>query len=897
MVEGAVGAAGRRGRRWWIPEVIQTSAMDCGPAALKALLEGFGISVSYGRLREACQTDVDGTSIDTLGDLAVQLGLDAVQRIVALDHALSPQGGCLPALAVSVKPGGVTHFMILWRRIGGFVQIMDPATGRRWVRADRLTDELFVHSAPMSAARWRAWAATEEFLGPLRGRARSIGVSRQRLEPLLARALADPGCRTLTALDASLRLVERLVQAKGFKRGAEAASALGGLLDKVMEGDEGLIPPPFWSARLSTPEGSRPAQVTLRGAVVVRVSGHLSRASPRSPQALSPELAAALEAPPERPMRALWGILREGGLGAPTAVILATALATLALVVEALLLQGLMELGASLTLPLQRLGGLAALMVFAAALLALVWPLSAGLWRMGRHLELRLRLRFLSKLPRIGDRYFQSRPSADMAERCHSIHKLRTLPTLGGQLLMEGMSLVATVGGLIALAPSVAPWALGVGAAAVAVPWALYPTLVERDLRVRAHNGALSLFGLDALLGLTPILSHGAEGAVQREHERLLVAWTRASRRLLTASLVAQAIQAAAGYGLAVWMIWEALGVIGPSGALLLVYWGLKLPALGQQIAAGARQLPAQRNAALRLMEPLEAPEVDPGSPSTPSTAPAGGAAIELEGVVVRAASHTLLKGISAKIEAGEHVALVGRSGAGKSTLMGLFLGWHRPAEGRLSVDGLEIDGAGLERLRRQTAWIDPSVQLWNRSMLDNLRFGVAPDRPLAIGRALADAELHDALERLPGGLGGSLGEGGALVSGGEGQRVRAGRAMLRHGVRLALLDEPFRGLDRGARGRLTERVRRQWSGCTLVCATHDLTLTRSFDRVLVIEAGRLIENGAPEELLAREDSHYRALLALEARQDKERWSGAAWRHLEMVDGRLGEASLDAEGA
>ena len=73
------GVARPQRRRLLVPEVVQTSAMDCGPAALKCLLEGFGIPVSYGRLREACQTDVDGTSIDTLEEVAVQLGLDAEQ--------------------------------------------------------------------------------------------------------------------------------------------------------------------------------------------------------------------------------------------------------------------------------------------------------------------------------------------------------------------------------------------------------------------------------------------------------------------------------------------------------------------------------------------------------------------------------------------------------------------------------------------------------------------------------------------------------------------------------------------------------------------------------------------------------------------------------------------------
>jgi ABC-type bacteriocin/lantibiotic exporter with double-glycine peptidase domain len=82
----------RGGRRWVVPEVVQTSAMDCGPAALKCILEGFGIPVSYGRLREACQTYVDGTSIDTMEEVAVQLGLDAEQIMLpAGSPGLPPQ--------------------------------------------------------------------------------------------------------------------------------------------------------------------------------------------------------------------------------------------------------------------------------------------------------------------------------------------------------------------------------------------------------------------------------------------------------------------------------------------------------------------------------------------------------------------------------------------------------------------------------------------------------------------------------------------------------------------------------------------------------------------------------------------------------------------------------------
>src|SRR5512132_2008540 len=99
-----------RTRRLLAAEVVQTSAMDCGPAALKCLLEGFGISVSYGRLREACQTDVDGTSIDTMEEVAQQLGLRAEQIMVPLDHVLLSEAQVLPAIIVVQFANGLTHF-------------------------------------------------------------------------------------------------------------------------------------------------------------------------------------------------------------------------------------------------------------------------------------------------------------------------------------------------------------------------------------------------------------------------------------------------------------------------------------------------------------------------------------------------------------------------------------------------------------------------------------------------------------------------------------------------------------------------------------------------------------------------------------------------------------------
>ena len=126
--------------------MIQTSALDCGPAALKCLLEGFGVSVSYGRLREACQTSVDGTSIDALENVAQSLGLDAEQVMMPVDHLLLEESESLPALVVVRLPSGITHFVVVWRVHGDWVQVMDPGRGRRWARRASFLRDVYTHS-------------------------------------------------------------------------------------------------------------------------------------------------------------------------------------------------------------------------------------------------------------------------------------------------------------------------------------------------------------------------------------------------------------------------------------------------------------------------------------------------------------------------------------------------------------------------------------------------------------------------------------------------------------------------------------------------------------------------------------------------------------------------------
>lgn len=253
--------------------------------------------------------------------------------------------------------------------------------------------------------------------------------------------------------------------------------------------------------------------------------------------------------------------------------------------------------------------------------------------------------------------------------------------------------------------------------------------------------------------------------------------------------------------------------------------------------------------------------------------------------VSVRLSGHDVLRNISLDIAPGEHVAVVGASGAGKSTLVGLLLGWSTPSSGAIDVDGMPL---AVETLRHETAWVDPAIQVWNRSLLENLTYGSDVVDTAAFGTAVNDADLLSLLYSLPQGLQTQLGEGGGLVSGGEGQRVRLARSMCRTNARLVVLDEPFRGLDRPKRSLLLERARKLWSQATLLCVTHDISETESFDRVVVIDNGRMIEQGKPAELAAG-DTRYASLLRADAEARASWWRASWWRQVQVEGGALVE--------
>ncbi len=869
-------------KRFFAPEVVQSSNMDCGPASLKCLLEGFGTHVSYGRLREACQTGIDGTSIDTMETVANQLGLEAEQIMLPVDHLLVSESKALPAILVVKLPSGLTHFVVAWRKHGKKIQVMDPAVGRRWVGSAQFANEIFSHTVVVPADGWREFAVSDDFLAALRVRLRRAGISRNEAGRLLRQAAAESGWSRLAALDAGARLLVAMAAAGAVRHSRDCVR----VLDRFYDTPE-LIPARYWSVRPASPSEEGAEQLFMRGAVLVRVR---RKSASRSSAPLGAELSAAVQQRPLSPGRELLRLFSQSGLSATGALLSALAIAAGGVLLEALLFRGLFDVSDELGLAGQRMAAMAALLIFSLALLILEIPIFSGVVRLGRHMETRLRLAFLAKIPKLGDRYFQSRLTSDMAERSHATNRLRNLPTMFRQLVQSIFELSATAAGIIWLEPAAAPVVLLTVAAALLPAFTTQTLLAERDLRVRSHAGALTRFYLDSMLGLLAIRAHGAERNVRREHEKLLGEWGHAALRLQRAVTSVEAVQLTAMFGLVAWLLLSnPLHGANIGRVLLVVYWALNLPVLGQNIGALARQFPYYRNLTLRLLDPLGAPEEPSYQEDHPLAACFTAPSIHFRDISVEVSGHKILEDIDVEINPGSRVAIVGVSGAGKSSLVGVLLGWLKPTKGEVLVDGVPLN---CEKLRVSTAWVDPAVQLWNRSLLANLSYGSeggSKNEMNAIGPVIDRALLRSVLETLPDGLQTKLGEGGALVSGGEGQRVRLGRAMLRKHARLVILDEPFRGLDRDKRRELLARSRDFWRDSTLLCITHDLEETQGFDRVLVVEGGRIAEGGSPAELRALPNSRYSQLLEAEADTRSGMWSSGLWRRIRIHSGRTVE--------
>jgi ATP-binding cassette subfamily B protein/subfamily B ATP-binding cassette protein MsbA len=233
-----------------------------------------------------------------------------------------------------------------------------------------------------------------------------------------------------------------------------------------------------------------------------------------------------------------------------------------------------------------------------------------------------------------------------------------------------------------------------------------------------------------------------------------------------------------------------------------------------------------------------------------------------------------VLHGVSLEAEPGEVVAIVGPTGAGKTTLVGLLVRFFDPQRGRVMIDGHDVRDYTLRSLRSQVAMVLQDPFILPISVAENIAYG----RPDATRKQIEDAaraaNAHDFIMRLPQGYATVIGERGATLSGGEKQRLSIARAFVKDAP-ILILDEPTSALDARTEGALLDALRRLASGRTSFIIAHRLSTIRDADRIVVVEDGRIVEQGS-HGMLAGGDGLYRELY--EQQMDVARHDGASRR-------------------
>jgi ABC-type bacteriocin/lantibiotic exporter with double-glycine peptidase domain len=490
-----------------------------------------------------------------------------------------------------------------------------------------------------------------------------------------------------------------------------------------------------------------------------------------------------------------------------------------------------------------------------------------------------LTLGFLEHLVGLPYPFFQSRPTGDLMMRLNMNSVLRDLLSSSTlSTLLDGGMVLLYLAILFATSPALGGVVLGLGSLQVLV----FLMSRRRQLQLLSQNLELdaknATYQMELLSGIQTLKAFGVEDRSVQTYSNLFVDVLNVSlaRGILGVWVDSATSMLRLGSPLVVLLLgtWKVLNQELSTGEMLALNAlaaAVLVPLFNLVTTAGQLQL--MSSYLERLRDVLETPSERPRDKT--GHAPSLTGACELEQVSFRYSPDTplVVQDVSVRVEPGKMVAIVGRSGAGKTTLANLLLGLYLPSSGRVRYDGVDLAELDLQAVRRQMGVVLQSPAFFGTTVRENITLD-EPDVPMeAIMEAAKLAQIHDDIMALPLNYNTPLANQGQQLSGGQRQRLGMARALVRKPAML-LLDEATSALDAVTEARVLDSLTSL--NCTRIVIAHRLSTVMSADLILVMDKGRLAEQGTHRELVARGGLYAQLIHAqLQEPADKPRTTAA----------------------